>query len=335
MTDGPNDTPVTQRDIANVVGCSQNTVGLALRDSPRISREMRREIQKVARRLGYRANVAARSLRRGRSGLVGIVGGPFDHVRLEYVRRIFDGLKHSDYTPILGVDEKRSKPWYNAPWIDKMRELQVELLVSFAWHDEARLPTWKRQLPIVLSGFATGRMPNCDCLQMDRRGAGQMATEFLIEKGYRRIEMLGQSSGTRLTGPGEGYLSAMHDAGLEAHITERRGKQTEIEMIEAYVAKLKRRRTPTAVFVLPTALGALLCNAAHDAGLRVPDDLAVVGYDYMQWADRLRTPITTVEQPIDALVDKTVVAVQRRLANPNATPMQEVLPFNLIQRESS
>lgn len=327
--------PVTQADIAQVAGCSQNTVALALRQSPRISAARRREIARIAERLGYRANVAARSLRRGRTGLIGLFTGQLDFVRLRYARQMLAQLHTTEYKPILGTDDTVCEPWYDATWIQTLRELQVEALVSFAWHDKARLPAWHKQVPVIFSGFSTPMPPHCDCINMDRRGAGRMATEYLLSRGTRKVEMVTANPAAIAN---DGYHDAMRAAGLRPVVFLRQdNRETEEELARRYLHRLKARKRaePLGVFAISSPMAAWLCNAARDSGLRVPQDLAVVGYDYMEWADRLAVPLTIVEQPIDELVQETVKAVRARLADPEAEHVRMTLPFRLVQRVSA
>jgi len=329
------DRPVTQTDIAQVVGCSQNTVALALRESPRISSQRRREILRVARQMGYRANVAARSLRRGRTGLIGLFTGMLDFVRLRYARQMLSLLHTTEYKPILGTDDGAIKPWYRASWIETLRELQVEALVSFAWHDfDAGLPTWRSQIPIIMSGFSTRIPAGCDCINMDRRGAGQMATEHLLRRGLKRVEMITSNPQAIAN---NGYVDAMKQAGLRPTIHHRQKNESEEVMAQLFIQRLKakRRVEPIGIFAISSPMAAYLCNMAREAGIRIPQDLAVVGYDYMQWADRVAIPLTTVEQPIDELVKATINAVRVRLSKPAAEHIRETLPFNLVKRASA
>ena len=89
------------------------------------------------------------------------------------------------------------------------------------------------------------------------------------------------------------------------------------------------------VFVIPTPLASLVANLALDHGMEIPEQLGLIGYDYMVWVDRLRIPLTTIQQPIDSLVDETVRVVQTRLAQAAAPPARQTLYFDLVQRAST
>lgn len=327
-----NHRPVTQAQIAAEVGCSQNTVALALRHSKRISEKRRHEILRTAERLGYHPNIAARSLRSGHSGLVGVFTGTAGEVHLSYVGQIMRCLHSSDYNPVVGVDWGLSEPWYDAPWVTTLRELRVEAVVSFAWHAPAVLPPWHDQLPIIFSGYSVDQPMPCDCVNMDRQGAARIAGQYLIDKGHRRIGLVVPHEGGSVE---QGYRAAMSEAGLEPAVflvDEARAEHDLAGLVSRWRSAPER---PTAVCVLHSPLAVELCNLAMRAGLRVPEDLAVLGYGYMQWADRMAVPLTTIEQPLEDLAGKTVEALLNRLEDPSADSVHLSLPFRLELRQSA
>lgn len=326
---------VTQVDIAAVANCSQNTVALALRGSNRISDARRREIVEIARRMGYRPNLAARSLRRGRSGLIGIFTAELDDPRTAFVKEMVSSLHTTRYKPILGTDELHVKPWFDAPWIQTFLELQVEALVSFAWHDVPRLPDWHDQVPIIMSGNQPDVSLSCDAVSVDRSKAARMTIEYLLSKGHRRVAMVQPYEAWEYT---EGYREAMTEAGLKPRIwtREREKEETDAAHHRRFLEDIcNTDDRPTAAFVLDSPRAADLCRMAVEEGLRVPEDLAVVGCGYMPVAEKLYVPLTTIERPIDEIVSTTIQLVRNRLENPNASPMHIQLPYRLSVRVSA
>jgi len=326
----PNTRPITQHDVAAEAGCSQNTVALALRNSPRISEKRRDQIQRIARKLGYRPNLAARSLRQRRSGLIGVFCGSMDDVRAEYVRSLIAELHSTDYKPMFGIDPSLPSPWYDAPWIETFRMFQVEALVALSWHDRTEVPSWHKDIPLVLAGCQPQKSVQCDSVSLDRADAGITATKYLLEKGHRKIEMLSNTPKRTFT---EGYKKAMKDAGLtpKVSVAEQKSKPTEDFAAEL----LSRKDRPSALIVLNSRLAARLCTSLINGGLRVPEDVAVVGYDRLTWADDAAVPLTTIEQPVPDVVAKTVELTRRRVTNPDEPPEQIKLKHVLIPRASA
>jgi LacI family transcriptional regulator len=91
---------------------------------------------------------------------------------------------------------------------------------------------------------------------------------------------------------------------------------------------------PTALVILNSEHAVQICKVLGHAGVRIPQDLAVVGYDYLAWADSATVPLTTVEQPLEELASRTVEITRRRLVEPDSPRMQIELPHRLMVRGS-
>lgn len=325
---------VTQAEVAQLAGCSQNTVALALRDSKRISIKRRQQIRKLATQLGYRPNIAARSLTQQRSGLVGLFTGTLDHVRTQIASQLIYQLHSTRYRPILGVDESRPKPWYKAPWIESFQDFRVEALVAVAWTDEVELPPWYRQIPLVLAGIQPDPTLPCDFVGLDRMQAGRTATRYLMGRGHERIIAVANLPHRLVV---QGYAAAMREAHLPtafaAVVTG--AWPTHDAEIEALVNRFKQAERPTAAVVVNSLTALHLCEALERANLRVPQDVAVIGYDPLPMADHLRILLTTIEQPVAALAEQIVDVTQQRLANPEAPLKHIVLDHELVVRAST
>jgi LacI family transcriptional regulator len=323
---------VTQADIAALVGCSQNTVALALKDSARLSEGTRAQIQKVAREMGYRPAIAAQGLRQGRSGLIGLYGG-VDPIRMAYVKGLMEKLHGTKYKPILGIDFDVVRPWHTGVWIDTLLSMQVEALVCFAWNDMPVLPTWADRVPVVMCGFSEaplGKGVRCDSIVMDRaKGVGQ-ALDFLHKKGHKRIDMLQTHYGWYVTDAFVGWTAGKK---LPGRIVEFREGEASKTLIERFVADFKKKKErPTALFVLPTPIAVELYYALEKAGVRVPEDLELVSYDMAPWLKHLDLPLHTVEQPIGELVEATVEVVFSRLNDLQQRGMRREVEMKLVLR---
>jgi LacI family transcriptional regulator len=324
-----NPSQVTQSDIAAVAGCSQNAVALALRGSNRVSESRRREILRIARRMGYVRSIAAAGLRRGRSGLIGLYGN-LDEVRVVLVRELLRRLHDTQYKPILGAEFERLSPWYKDQWINTLLALRVEAMVCFAWSGEPQVPTWARRTPIVFCGFSPTKPVPCDMVAMDRAGALKQAVDHLASRGHRHIALLQHYDLTHIP---RYYQQAMRDAGLEPRPFPFAADEPRSAIIKRFLASCKGHRGPTAAVVITTArLASELYAASVRRGMSLPDDLAIVGYDRAPWLDHLKLPITTLEQPIDELAEHTIAVVRRRLAEPDSPRQFMNLPFKLVVR---
>lgn len=323
---------ITQQGIADIAGCSQNTVALALKDSPRISQARRDIIRKIADKHGYRPFIAARGLRQGRSGLIGMFG-TLDPIRIDYVQNVMNELHGTEYKPVLGIDFDQVHPWHQSKWIDTLLSLQVEALICFAWHDEPVLPVWRTRVPIIMCGFSHDKLKKplpCDSIVMDRFRGVCMAIDYLVKRGHKRIYSFELHDGRRVSAS---YPLAMKKHKLKP-ITIRKSQQQEsLAFVDQFVADYKAgKHQPTALFVLNTGLAVELYYALIKAGVRVPEDIEIVGYDRAPWIRHLSIPITTVEQPVSEMTASTISMVMSRLRDPAQPHMQIEHDLKLVIR---
>lgn len=141
-----------------------------------------------------------------------------------------------------------------------------------------------------------------------------MAIDHLVGLGHRRIHSIELHDGGRVT---DSYPVAMQKHRLEPTAIRKPPQMATAEFVEQFVADYKAgRHRPTAVFVLTTVLAVELYFALTRAGVRVPQDIEIVGYDRAPWISHLSIPITTVEQPVEALTAATLDTVMTRLREP-------------------
>jgi DNA-binding LacI/PurR family transcriptional regulator len=326
-------TRITLQDIAREAKCSPNTVSLALRDSQRISPEMRKRVQALARQLKYTPNFAARHLRRRRSGMIGVYTYTLhDAVRTELVNRLLQELRTAEYRPVLGVEDGFNGSWYDSPWMETFRELNVEALVIIN-NEVTELPEWSKNIPVVVLGCEPNESLPCDYLALDRAEAAQIGITHLVERGHQKILLacLPQCSF------GQGALKAMK---------KYRCKTVKMPLPELNPLDIQQSRLmgytyarqsdgPTAALFGDSGLAAGFISGTLDRQGHVPEDIAVVGYDYFPWADMLAVPLTTVEQPIHVMASTAVELVKKRLADPEAPPIHIVQPHSLVIRKST
>lgn len=321
----------TLKDLARLAGVSVNTASLAIRQSPRLSEETRRRILQLARRHAYVPNSAARNLARNRSGMIGIYTRALhDAVRTDLVNRLFEELHTAEYRPLLGLGGGHAGPWHTSPWIRTFLELQVEAMVVVVEGVE-RLPRWPPGIPFILVGCQPRKTLRCDYLGLDRAEGARLGIEHLVSRGHRKVLV----AAPRESLFGRGCLDALRAAGL-------RGRTVDVEpwrepgSLESLAEAVTRAPDrPTAAIFGDAPQAVRFMHRMEGLGCRIPDDLAVVSYDYFPWADMLRTPLTTVEQPIEAMALEAVKTIRARLAEPDHPPMQMVLQHRLVARKSA
>jgi LacI family transcriptional regulator len=178
---------VTLKKIAEYVGTSVNTVSLALRNSERISKQMRLRIQQLANELGYVPNYAAQALASNKSGIIGIyTHSLYDAVRVKLVDYLITELHTQNYKPMLALGKGHDGPWYTSSWMQSFQSLNVDVIVIIA-EEYGRIPDWHTGKPTIFVACQPSGDLNCDYLALDRKEAAKMGVEHLASRGHKEI----------------------------------------------------------------------------------------------------------------------------------------------------
>ena len=331
----------TSRDVAKLAGVSQATVSLVLNGVPgsRISERSRRRVVDAARRLDYHPNASARSLVRQRAGVLGLVLRQHtDFLGANaFLPRVIAGLTSvtvpAGFKLLVEPMEEVSRP---DAYIQLAREAHVDgmILSGIRSDDEQLRRLSDRDFPVVLWGrLAESELPFVD---VDNVAAARSAVEHLIGLGHRRIACITNgppedaASASRL----EGYRMALEYAGIAFDpALVRYGDFEERSGTEAMLDLLAAAPLASAVFVASdeVALGAL--KALRARGLRVPDDIALVGFDDLPISEFVDPALTTVRVPARA-IGAQAAAMLIELITSHVQPESRFLPTELVIRES-
>jgi DNA-binding LacI/PurR family transcriptional regulator len=294
----PSAKPVSIKDVARAAGVSHSTVSRALADSPLVAADTRQRIQLIAREMGYIPSAIARGLVTRRTATIGLVVTTIaDPFIAEVVRGIEETALDSDYSVILCDSD--ADPERELTCVRTLREKRVDAIIVTSSRVGSLYVPLLEQLgvPIVLiNNQHEGRYVYS--VRNDDRQGGWLAGKYLASLGHRRIAYVGgppdaHSSVERL----EGCRAALREHGLDipgALALPGDGRTGGGQAGAALL--LQRAPHPTAVFCYNdmTAIGAL--QTAKAAGLRVPGDLSLVGYDDIAFAVFVDPPLTTVAQ---------------------------------------
>jgi LacI family transcriptional regulator len=294
---------------------------------------MRLRISQIAQELNYTPNYAARHLRNQRSGMIGVYSGPIrDAVRTELVNHLLQELHTAEYRPMLGIEQDRTDPWYKSPWMETFRLLNVEALVVIC-QPTLELPEWTHHIPVILLGCEPDETLACDYLALDRAEGARIGIEHLIARQHRDILVV--------CDPGSnfhrGCVETLRRNRCKIHklpLQNQEPRDPQEARLLGYTLA-RQSQGPTATILGDSGLAAGFMCGIMDRHGRVPEDMAVVGYDYFPWADMLAVPLTTVEQPITSMATAAVDLVKKRLTEPNASPIHVVQPHNLVIRKST
>lgn len=323
----------TIHDVAQRAGVSKSLVSLVMRGTPNISDASRTAVLRAAKELGYRPNLAARSLVQRRSQIIGVLvsdlHNPFFH---ETVDGIYDAATEADYRPLLASGRLAVAQEELA--VDTLLELRVDGLILLSPRvNRSKVVEVGRVVPTVAVGFTT-RSSVFDSIAGDETIGASLVVDHLVELGHRRIAHIHGGTGAGAHPRRIQYEKAMARHGLQQFVQVTAGDFTAEGGIQGMRKLLARKPFPTAVFMANdfSALGAL--EVLDDAGIRVPEDLSLMGYDNLDSAEYHRISLTTIDQP---RFDMGVMAVTLLLERIEGRTVAKhvVLPPKLVVRTTT
>lgn len=272
---------VTVRDVAVLAGVSPRTVSNVVNDYPYVRDETRKRVQQAIEESGYQPNQAARSLRRGRTGLIGLILPTLDTAYFSELARTFTEVADQDYTLIVDQTGGQLNRERDVVLRRNRAALFDGLIFSPLRLSSDEMAEHKVTYPLVLIGEQV-ESTRFDHVLIDNVDAARKSVEHLLSLGRRPIAVLGNDRCIQATALRRaGYRLALRQAGLEPDPTLdiRVGTLGRSAGVEGMARLLALPQPPDAVFCLTdrVALGALRTLATH--GVRVPDDIAVTGFD--------------------------------------------------------
>lgn len=327
----------TLRDVATHAGVSVRTVSNVVNGFQHVSPAMRTKVLAAIEELNYRPNVLARNLRKGRTGILGLVVPEIDVPYFsELARKIIGEAARLDYRVM--IEHTDGDPEIERALLKGgSRGLLFDgVIYSTVQLDIDDLRELSPTLPIVLIGEHAKR-GTYDHVAIDNVQAARDATEHLISLGRRRIGAIGNQPFDTAKLRTTGYRSALRDAGLPAEPdllidVERFHRDEGARAAELLLALPER---PDAIFCYSDllALGALRTVLA--AGLRAPEDIAIVGIDDIE-DGRFATPsLSTIAPDKEFLARQSVDLLVERIGDREGAVRELVAPHRLVVRESS
>lgn len=334
---------ITSEDVAREAGVSRTTVSFVLNNTPHtnISEETRQRVLEVARRLGYRPDAAARALARRETRIIGLVlCQSHDRVSADaFLPEVIRGLSHSaqshGFKVLLEPVEDVTRP---DAYIALVQERRIDgIVLSGPRSDDAQLPRLIAEgFPLVLLGQLQG--VRAHFADVDNVAGARRAVEHLLDLGHTRIALITNAplhytaSRDRL----QGYREALMARGLpvDEHLI-RLGDFRSESGYAAMQSLLNLPEPPTAVFAASDVVAFGAVSAIKDRGLRIPDDIALVGFDDVPLARYVDPPLTTIRLPAWELGARAGALLLEIIAHGNSDePLSVLLPTELVVRES-
>jgi LacI family transcriptional regulator len=330
---------VRLKDIADKTGFSTNTVSLALRQSPRIPLQTRELIQRAATELNYLPNHIAKSLVSRETKTIGLVITDINNPALTHTAQAIEiALAERGYGTLFATSNNTISEEIRA--IDLFRSRQVDgMLIYPTSHRQLEhiRPLRRASYPVVL--LVGDPDAGIDAVCMDERRGAYKATRHLIDVGHRKIGVLDSGNPLGNLEKLQGHQQALQEAGIDydpALLIDPRGHTAE-KGYWAMDTLMTGRKRPTAILTATDslAIGALRWCQTHN--LRVPENLAIVGFDNIEFAEYASVPLSTVNYAVETVSSMAVDRLMQLIAAGDALPAPRVTQIepDLVIREST
>lgn len=340
VTRGTSAEASTLERIANLSGVSKSTVSRVVNGATRVSPETRQRVLDVIRAEGYRPNFAARGLASGSTKiLTAVMPAPMSTAPDPYFRELLLGLARSADAHDRLLMLSLAQPGFKHTPDEVIRQGVVDgVLFSIASYDDPLLePLIDGRTPLVCIGpigpVADRRVSVVDT---DNRGASKQAVTHLLRLGRQRVAHIAGPSFAPVSADRlGGYRDALESWGIpfdpalvfEGDFAESSGK---------YGVRTLLEHQPDAIFLANDTMASGALTELTKLGVRVPDDVALVGFDDLDFAAEMDPPLTTIRQDPAAMAEAAVQLLLDRIADPDpdAAPRRVILPTELVVRAS-
>jgi DNA-binding LacI/PurR family transcriptional regulator len=324
-------------DVAKLAGVSITTVSRMLNDSDKVNSETRKRILASVDALGFVPKAEARARAMQRNGRIGVITPFFTAPSfIQRLRGIAGALSPMNFELVIYTVESTDQLHRYLSTLPLTGNLDGLIVLSLQIDDEEANRLVDHDLPTVLIEYPH---PNLNCVEIDNIEGGRMAAAYLIRKGHRRVAFLGDTDlpeysihpvSLRLVG----FRQALKEAGIDLpDVLVRLAPYTQDQTRQVARELLSLPEPPTAIFAATDfqALGVL--KAAHRLNVRVPEQLAVIGFDDLDMAEY--ADLTTIGQHLDESGRLAVEILLAQVGHTSSLPRHVQIPLNIIERQTA
>ncbi|MFI2766386.1 LacI family DNA-binding transcriptional regulator [Ruegeria faecimaris] len=326
---------VTSLDVARLAGVSQSAVSRVFTPGASASQKTVAKVRKAADELGYRPNFLARAVVSGKSRIIGLVVAYLNNQFYpEALEKLTNKLQERGYHVLVFMASHQAGNIDNV--IEEILDFQVDGIIaaSVALSSDLSDRCLAAGVPMVLFNRVQDD-PAMSAVTSDNIAGGRKAAEFLLAGGHKKIGYIAGWEGASTQRDREaGFRAALHDAGAELHargVGNFTSEQSRAATLEMFASD-----PPDAVFVANDHMAiAVMDTLRFELGLRIPEDVSVVGYDDVAVAAWPTYSLTTVRQPANRMVAETVDILLSKIEGPDVGPHRLEIDGPLIVRGSA
>lgn len=325
-------------DVVRLSGVSKSTVSRVINNYPHIAPDKRERVLKVMEEIGYTPNVSAQKLRGLAGKTIGVIVprivNPFFSYLVDSIEK--EGYKRGYQTVIFQSNENRER---EIDFLNLLQRKQVDGVIMTAYeNDWDTIKKYLKYGPIVLCNEYLSE-PIVPIVKVDQFTASYEGVKHLLDQGYRKIAYctggLFDDSG-KYKDRNLGYEKALTQAGIEINPSWLFIKRHTIEDGRKVLQEIyQMQERPDAIFTGSDEVAAGIIMEARKAGLRIPEELAVIGFDDQPLAEMLMPELTTIKQPVSEIGCTAMELIINRLEGKEAEDKIYTLPFQLVVRKST
>ncbi|MFN7003209.1 MAG: LacI family DNA-binding transcriptional regulator [Roseinatronobacter sp.] len=322
----------TLKDVAERAGVSRSAVSRTFTEGASVSAKTRAKVEAAARALGYSPNALASSLTTGRTKLIGLVSNNFHNpIFLEVFDLFTRGLQDRGLRPLLVNLSTETDP---ANSVRMLQQYSVDgVIVASSTLPPSFAEAFRdARMPVVHSFGRYTTSPNVHVVGIDNIACGRMAAAALVARGHGHVAFLG--------GPESATSTQDRERGFVEYLQAHPGIRLSISHATAYsfdagrteMIRLLQSTPAEAYFCGDDVLSIGALSAIQDAGLRVPDDIGIIGLNDMAMARWQNIDLTTIRQPLAEIIDASIELVVGTIERPERYPETRLFPCRIVER---
>lgn len=331
---------ITIKDVAKRANVSIATVSRVLNQSKPVSPQVKDKVLRAVEELGFNPNPVARSLVMKESRLIGVLISDISNMFFSVlVSAIEQECFKQKYTPLLcSTNGETQRELY---YLNLLKDQYVDGVIIFTSSPkEEHLHFFENNpIPVVFKSYADPQKSQFSCINIDNFQAFYDATQYLIDLGHRKIGMLGSiltKVDSEIYQRYAGFRKALEDNSLE--FQEKWFLEAETDISSGYMKGKKlfsMKEIPTAVCCASDTIAIGAIKAAEEMGIRVPEDVSIMGFDDIPIAEAYRPGLTTVRQPIVEMgIQSAQMLIHQIQEKENHSKEMRILPHEIVVRES-
>ena len=328
-------TKITSAEVAKLAGVSQSAVSRVFTPGASASKSTIERVKKAASDLGYRPNVLARAMVSGKSRMIGIVVAYLDNQFYpQALEKLSNALQSRGYHALIFMAGKNMQSIERV--IEEILDYQVDGIITASVSMSSNLTNrcTSAGIPMVLFN-RTQDLSKMSSVTCDNFTGGKKIADFLLSLGHKKIGYIAGWEGASTQRDREkGFKYGLLHYGIKLY--NRKVGNFVIEEAKEATRKMFLKNPPDAVFVANDHMAfAVMDTLRYELGLRIPEDVSIVGYDNVPAASWPSFNLTTVQQPVDKMVQKTVDLLLKKIEHKEIKPQKITLDGPLIIRGST